>query len=245
MTDELANVLDPTPQPSPADPLPRPRLMLPRNLHHLAKVTTEEAGRKYATHAVRLCSTRHGYEASATNGTCLIRVTGPQPADPEACPALTSMGLAFDPIAEALIPAKDWRQALRMVCRGRRLSPLTHTAAVALHRPATLHPGQATFATAADGHTRTHSAECAPGKHPDAAAIIPQDAPLATIDVNPRLLAHLLRVLSHFAEDDYCTSPRVTIEVRGSETALVLRCKRGAQQTLALLCGLSPPMKTP
>ena len=60
------------------------------------------------------------------------------------------------------------------------------------------------------------------GRYPDIEKVMPKGKPLATIDVDPGLLAELLTVVDRLFDDDG-TTPRVTIHVH--ETMMQLRAK--------------------
>jgi hypothetical protein len=148
-------------------------LSFPRNLAALAAVADKADGR-FATSAVHVLDLGGAcYRVEATDGKRLAVVRGPCPPCP--APALTGLGGAPD----VLIPAKEWRAALRL---GDRRTPAVALAA---------HDGKAVFASGEASQTVPLQAD---GRFPQVDAVLPQRRPLLAVRVHPGQLAGLLGV---------------------------------------------------
>jgi hypothetical protein len=152
-------------------------LLIPRNLAALAEVVTKDRAR-WASDCVHVRETPSGYRVEATDGRRLVVVTGPG----------RFAGVA-NKRAEALIPAKEWAQALKGF-KG-------DAVALVLGKKA------AGFASGEDDAVRVELVE---GRYPPVDTILPVEPPRARFRLNALLFSKLLKVIAAFTDDDHAVA---------------------------------------
>jgi DNA polymerase III sliding clamp (beta) subunit (PCNA family) len=152
-------------------------LLIPRNLAALAEVVTKDQAR-WASHCVHVLETPTGYRAEATDGRGLVVVTGPG-----------RFAGVESKRSEALIPAKEWAQALKGF-KG-------DAVALVLGKKA------AGFSTGEDDAVRVKLIE---GRYPPVDTILPAEPPRARFRLNALLFAKLLKVVAAFTDDDHAVA---------------------------------------
>src|SRR5438046_2457636 len=95
-----------------------PFTLLPAHLGGLADLSGDSPT-PFPLAAVLLKLSEASYEAVATDGRCLGRITGPVTADPLQYPTIPELADAPPSADSALVPAEDWKRAFKGVPRGR------------------------------------------------------------------------------------------------------------------------------
>src|SRR5262245_12952034 len=158
-------------------------VLLPPNLKALAALAADQGHARFAaTSCVRLTQEPSGlYRAEATDGHVLGIARGPSPEAPDGIdPTLA------DDAAELLIGAKDWQGAFALL-------PKRGAEALAVASA----EGAVLFASR-KGTSRAPRGE---GRFPDTARVLPAGLPLASVLVDPDMLARVLKVAAAFREE--------------------------------------------
>jgi DNA polymerase III sliding clamp (beta) subunit (PCNA family) len=202
-------------------------LLLPPNMAHVGKCAAKD-GARYAMTAVRLNAMPNGYRAEATNGRILARVDGVHKDAPEDYPTFPALAAAPNSGTSALVPLDSWADAFKLPAK-RGHDRLKCVATI-------IGANEVTFGGTDLERCRTLNTRLVDGRWPDTDAVLPQDAPSATITLNADLLVELLRVASEFSPDG---EGRVTLEVHAGNKPAVIRTSNGSQQFTGLIMPLS------
>jgi hypothetical protein len=201
----------------------------PRNVAKLAKLASTSPGR-YALGCVRVQAPGDGtYRIEATDGRVLGVVRGPSL--DVSYPAVEE---APNGVQEALIPAKDWRDAFRLkgkadaiglaMCRIEEERPIPDgqrtedgpESTVRVHRPCLFASDKGQLATEAEE-----------GRYPPTDDVMPKLPPLVSFRLDPTILARLLEVVTALADDD---SRAVTFLYFGKGRVIGLAAHNGQGQ---------------
>jgi hypothetical protein len=176
------------------------------------------------------------YEAVATDGRVLARVRGEFPELVEHYPEMPRHDLqGTDPVAEALIDARAWKESLGMAPKVGKYNakPVLGNVLVRTYKDET------TFAVTDLEKTRMVNQRNVEGRFPDYEPVIPDDKKFLAVDVDADYLIRLLKVAKEFAGKD---SARVTLEVRRGRKSvkpLTVRARGRDEEFTGILMPLS------
>src|SRR5262245_56297178 len=109
-----------------------PFTLLPANLGNLAAVAAHEDGR-FALSGVQVTLDGGAYRVCATDGRHLALVTGPADADPLNYPTVPELTEAPPSEGQAVIPAKEWKEAFKAAPKGKAVAEQPILGHVAVH----------------------------------------------------------------------------------------------------------------
>lgn len=171
--------------------------MLHSNLSALADLAAKESA-KFATNGVKLeVHPGGGYSACATDGKVLGVVTG-RAGDGDDFPSLPALESAPNGAVSAIVPAKDWKDAMKAPTKfGRR----TRDARPIFSQVAVV-PGEkvTTFAATDLDKAAVAQPRNLEGRFPPYVHIIPTAPPAFVVTFNPHVLAQMLKVAAAFCE---------------------------------------------
>ncbi len=208
-------------------------LLLPANLKNLTKAAATDNPR-YAMATVRLVDQgERKYLAEATDGRILVRVEG-ESADPDGFPSPAALAAAPNSGSDTLVTSEDWARAFAQIPKPRKRGP-----APVLATAAVIGEKVTTFGAVNAGTVAVTEAQRPEGRYPATNDVFPTSPPVAVIALDPELLSKVLDLAAEIATDD--GGRRITLEVRDSSTALVVRAKtlEHSQKFVGLVMPLS------
>jgi hypothetical protein len=227
------------PSNQPEDPTPPAKLersnniLLPRNLAVLTKLCSKESPR-WATTAIMVKRTDDGYEVAATNGRVAGIVTGTSD-DANDFPNIPGIESAPNGEATALVQAAAFAAALKAIPKRTYKAILDNAICVLGKNETTM------------GSTNLEASNVAPirnveGRFPPIREVFPIKTPLASLNIDPKLMIDLLSVAKEFTnEEDKC----VTLEFHGEEAVTIMHSKNATQKFRGAIMPLSNvPKKT-
>jgi DNA polymerase III sliding clamp (beta) subunit (PCNA family) len=169
------------------------------------------------------------YEACATDGRCLALVTGPT-ANALDYPTIPEMTELPPSAPQAVIPRAEWQQAFKAARTPAMVEQpiLGHVA---------VHLGLAESLLASTDGDKDTVARVAnvEGRYPDYQAVLPRSEPQLRVFVNARFLIEVLKLAQQFGPED----ERVTLELHGANTPMVVRSTNGPQKFVGLVMPLT------
>jgi DNA polymerase III sliding clamp (beta) subunit (PCNA family) len=209
-----------------------PFTLLPANLGAVAGAAARD-NMRYSLSGVHVRIEDGAYRVCATDGKIMALVSGHSEHDPLDYPAPPELVDAPPSAPQAVIPAREWKQAFRDAPRARSVSEQPILGSVAVHLGAT----ESILASTDLEQVNVARVANDLGRFPDYEKVIPAGAPRETVQVNADLLLDLLKIaLAYGPGDDL--SNRLTLEFHGPGKPLVLRTSNGGQQFLGLLMPL-------
>jgi hypothetical protein len=177
------------------------------------------------------------YEATATNGRYLARVTG-MGEDADNYPAPPAVSCAPNSALSAVIPADGWTDAFKSIPKGRKAyKPILRNIAIVPSWE------QSTLATTDGSKESVSTVSNVEGRFPDCGWVLSDSTkgePTASITVSPGLLVHLLKVAQSIATEDDSKAQRITLEIRSPNKPLVVKAEgKDGQQMTGLLMPIS------
>jgi hypothetical protein len=213
--------------------------LLPPRLKALAELCARNEGR-YAMAGVILKRTPDGYEACATDGRFLGRVRGRFPEDLGHYPNLPGMNGhdGREAAAEALVPAKDWKECLALAPKQDRWTkkPVLDNVLVRTYAKDT------TFGATDLSKSRVVTVQNGEGRYPAYEEVIPEDDKCLAVDVDADRLMALLKVAKQFTDTD--SGNKVRLEIRRGRKwvkPLTVRCGNRDEEFTGILMPLSGP----
>lgn len=207
--------------------------LLPANLGPLAELAGRESQR-YSTTGVRLtlCGD-NTYRAEVTDGRKAATVTG-DCEDADQYPHLEAIASAPDGETRSVVPASDWRAAFKGVGKGKvvRGKPILANVAVVMGKEVT------TLASTDLERVQAAQPRNVDGHFPDLASLmdgVDAEPMGSSVNVDARDLIDLLKAALAVAGD----TGRVTLELRGAGTPVVVRARRQGQRFDGLLMPLT------
>lgn len=164
--------------------------LLPKNLGSLSVVCPKESMR-YATVGVRIKCGDDKYLAEATDGRLLARVEGEYPGGEY--PPVPAIESAPNGQSDTIVPAKEWSAAFKAI-RKTRGKPVLENAAIVQGNECT------TFVSTDLESVSVTSPRNVEGRWPMTDEVFPRGEILATLRVDPVLLAKLLTLAATYAD---------------------------------------------
>ena len=209
-----------------------PFILLPANLGAVAGAAARD-NMRYSLSGVHVRIEDGAYRVCATDGKIMALVSGHSEHDPLEYPAPPELVDVPPSAQQAVIPAREWKQAFRDAPRARSVSEQPILGSVALHLGAT----ESILASTDLEKVNVARVPNETGRFPDYDRVIPTAAPRETVQLDAERLLDLLKVaLAYGPGDDQ--SNRLTLEFHGPGKPLVLRTSNGGQQFLGLLMPL-------